>query len=394
MKVLCISAVLPYPLHSGGQVRLYNLLKLLSKEHEITLYSYIRNDKEKELVGNLSFIKTIKLYTRGRVWQPKYLLRSMTGKLPLLLSSYEHQEMHDDILMELKKDSYDLVHCEPFYVYPALYGEIPVPVVIAEHNIEYEVYGAYVKQFSIPFVRPLLNIDVQKIKNQEQTIWKKAKRIISVSARDASVIGTVVDGKKISVIPNGVDTEYFRFVKKLYSKDNLKFLFVGNFLWMPNMKAVERLLYDMWPKVKEFFPKSTLCIVGKHLSKKLQEDMSRVHIEYKEFVDDIREEYKTSDILLAPMSISGGTKFKILEAMASGCLVLTTKAGMEGIGAIKNTHFLEAQTTPEFLDNIQWAIDNVKKSQTMAARARALIVLEYDWKTIAEKQSEVWKGIV
>jgi len=77
--------------------------------------------------------------------------------------------------------------------------------------------------------------------------------------------------------------------------------------------------------------------------------------------------------------------------MASGCLVLTTKAGMEGITATKNTHFIEAETTPEYLDGIQWAIDNGKKSQTMTARARALIVLEYDWKQIAEKQSDVWK---
>ena len=79
--------------------------------------------------------------------------------------------------------------------------------------------------------------------------------------------------------------------------------------------------------------------------------------------------------------------------MASGCVVITTKEGMEGIDAKKDMHFLEAQTPGEFLDGIQWAVQNEKKSQRMAAKARALIVLDYDWRSIAQKQSDVWKGI-
>ena len=319
MKILFISAVLPYPLLSGGQVRLYNLLKLLSKEHEITLYSFIRNESEKELVDNLSFVKIIKLYMRGRVWQTKYIFRSMTSSFPLLLSSYENFEMKKDIKADLKKNQYDLIHCEPFYVCPSIPDDVHVPLVVTEHNIEYEVYQSYVKQFLIPVVRPLLNLDVQKIKNQEEMVWKKADRIISVAARDALVIGNVVDRKKISVVPNGVDTTYFSYEKKSLNKEHLKFLFVGNFLWVPNVKAVERLVGELWPKILKEIPQAQLTIVGKHLPQRLHEAARTVHILYKKFVEDIRDVYKTSDILLAPMTISGGTKFKILEAMASGC---------------------------------------------------------------------------
>ena len=394
MKILFISAVLPYPLLSGGQVRLYNLLKLLSKEHEITLYSFIRNESEKELVDNLSFVKIIKLYMRGRVWQTKYIFRSMTSSFPLLLSSYENFEMKKDIKADLKKNQYDLIHCEPFYVCPSIPDDVHVPLVVTEHNIEYEVYQSYVKQFLIPVVRPLLNLDVQKIKNQEEMVWKKADRIITVADHDASVIGSVVDKKKISVIPNGVDTAYFSYEKKTLNKEHLKFLFVGNFLWVPNMKAVERLIYDIWPKVRKGFAGASLMIVGKHLSKKFQEEAANAHIEYKEFVRDIRDAYASADILLAPMTISGGTKFKILEAMASGCLVITTKEGMEGIDANKDTHFIEAEKDEDYLAAIQKAVSNQKISQTMTASARALIVLEYDWKSIAEKQSDAWKGLV
>jgi len=394
MKILFISAVLPYPLLSGGQVRIYNLLKRLSKDHEITLYSFIRNENERKLVSNLPCIKKINLFMRGRVWQPKYILRSLTSHLPLLMSSYDNPEMKKEIEADLKKNQYDFIHLEPFYVFPSLPEDIRVPLIVAEHNVEYEVYQSYGKQFFIPFVRPLLTNDVNKIRTQEEMVWKKAKRIISVSGRDAGVIGTVVDRKKISVIPNGVDTTYFRFGKKLFDKDHLKFLFVGNFHWMPNMEAVERLIHDIWPKVRKEFTGASLTIVGKHLSNKFQKEAAHAHIEYKELVNDIRDAYASADMLLAPMTISGGTKFKILEAMASGCLVITTNEGMEGIDAKKDIHFTEALTPGDFLKGIRWAVDNIKKSQVMMSRARALIVLEYDWKSIAEKQSDVWKGIV
>ncbi|HCM81775.1 MAG: hypothetical protein UV63_C0003G0002 [Microgenomates group bacterium GW2011_GWC1_43_11] len=391
MNVLFISAVLPYPLHSGGQVRLYNLLKLLSRKHDITLFSFIRNENERQYVKELSFIKKIKLFYRGRAWQPKYILRSLTSPLPLLLSSYENQEMKEDIRQELENNHYSLIHCEPFYVCPSLPEDLPCPMVIAEHNIEYEIYESYVQQFPISFFRPFLHTDVTKIKKQEKAVWGKAHTIIAVSGHDASVIRSSVGEKGVTVIPNGVDTTYFSYEKKLFNKKNPRFLFVGNFLWIPNVKAVQRLIRAIWPKVIRGMPRGHLTIVGKHLSLQLQEKARELHIEYKEYGGDIRDAYKSSDILLAPMTISGGTKFKILEAMASGCLVITTKDGMEGIDAEKDTHVLEAETASDYLSRIQSVLGNPKKFQTMTQKARSLIESQYDWKLSAEKQAEVWE---
>jgi len=391
MNVLFISAILPYPLLSGGQVRLYNLLKLLSKKHDITLYTFIRNENERQYTKELSFIKKIKLFYRGLVWQPKYILRSLTSSLPLLLSSYENEEMKKDIICELEHEQYDLVHLEPFYVCPSI-PQVRCPMVVAEHNIEYEVYESYVKQFPISFLRPFLHRDVAKIKKQEETVWKKAHNIIAVSAYDASVIRSHAGEKKVTVIPNGVDTSYFSYEKKLFNKEHPSFLFVGNFYWVPNVKAVERLFGDIWPKVFGEIPHAHLTVVGKHLPQKLQEEAKALHITYKEYVEDIRDAYKSSDILLAPMTISGGTKFKILEAMASGCLVMTTKEGMEGIRAIKDTHFYLAQTDSDYAVGVQSVYTNPKKFQAMTEKARSLIVSEYDWRSIVRKQCDVWNN--
>ena len=131
MKVLFVSAVLPYPLYSGGQIRIYNLLKRLAKKHEIHLYSFIRSEKEKEYVSNLSFCKTVTTVLRGRAWQPKYLLKTLTNPYPFLWNTYHNSEMLSLLSDEIAKGQYDLIHIEPGYVWPSIPTEHKIPIVIA-----------------------------------------------------------------------------------------------------------------------------------------------------------------------------------------------------------------------------------------------------------------------
>ena len=120
MNILFVSAVLPYPLHSGGQIRIYNLLKQLSKRHSITLVSFIRDEREREMVRNLAFCHDVHVILRGRVWQPKYIIGAILGKFPLLLATYHHRKMQQLITDLLGSGRFDLVHIEPFYVWPSL----------------------------------------------------------------------------------------------------------------------------------------------------------------------------------------------------------------------------------------------------------------------------------
>ena len=393
MKVLFISPLLPYPLYSGGQVRIYNLLRTLAKEHEVTLFSFVRDSQEKKYLSELSFLHKVHLVKRGSVWQLPYLFRAATSSLPLLLASYENNHMKKAITEELRSASYDCIHIEPFYVCPSLPKNIKIPVVVGEHNIEYTVYDTYVKQFPFVPLRPIMRLDVKKIQEQEERMWKKAKSITAVSPGDVSVIEAVTK-KKVTLVPNGVDTKHFVFHKREFSESTPSFLFVGNFLWMPNMKAVERLLFDIWPNVIKGMPEAKLHIVGQKLSVALQEKAAAMHVTYLDHVEDIREMYESSDILVAPMTIAGGTKFKMLEALASGCLVITTKEGMEGIDAISGVHYYQANATLEFLTTIRQVLGDQKKSQKISVEGRKLVEEKYDWESIGSVLSHVWKEAV
>lgn len=379
MKILFVSAVLPYPLYSGGQTRMYNLLKRLSPKHEIHLYSFIRSEKEKEYVKDLGFCKSVTTVLRGRVWQPKYLFKSITGAYPLLWQSYHNPDMLALLSDEIVKGNYDLIHIEPGYVWPSIPTEHRVPIVLAEHNIEHAVYDAYVGQFHIYPLRPFLSLDVAKMIRWEKRSWNEAAHIVTVSSHDKAYIGQ----PNVSVVPNGVDTKTFSFrPKKTFTQGRLRVLYVGNFLWMENRDAADYIIRDYWPVITEKFPNATLRIVGKNAPQGPY---------FVDNVKNIQDELHAADIMLAPIRIGGGTKYKILEAMASGLPVISTTQGVQGMKGEANTHFLLTQSPKDILSSLE-RLQNSNMRMTMVKNARTIIEKEYSWDLIAQKLDRIWNS--
>lgn len=358
MKVLFISAVLPYALYSGGQVRIYNLLKRLSKSHEISLFSFIREERERQYEKELSFCEDVTMVMRGKALQPRYITKSLVGTYPWLLATYDNVRMRK----ALTSQECDLVHIEPFYVYPSL-PKLSVPLVVSEHNIEYQVYGKY---------SPLFFYDVWKIKMWEERIWRRADHIIAVSDEDKYTIQKKTD-KPVAVVPNGVDIEYFTFQKRKQKQAGPVLLFVGNFSWLPNREAAKTLEKKIWPRVRTAIPDAQIRIVGGG------------------DVPDIRKEYQSADILVAPHRIAGGSKFKILESMASGLPVVTTKEGAKGLGVEKDVHYFEATTTEDYVATIEKVWQNSNLRDKVGRAARKFIEEYFDWDVIAKRQDEVWQ---
>ncbi len=376
MKVLFVSAVLPYPLHSGGQIRIYNLLKRLGQKHEIHLFAFIRSEEEKKYLPKLSFCKSVHTVLRGRAWQPKYLWNTLTGTYPLLWSSYHSSEMLALLSSDVAGGNYNLIHIEPGYVWPAIPTEHRIPIVIAEHNIEHRVYSAYTAHFSLLPLKPFLRMDVAKMKRWEQRVWKEAAHVVTVSESDRSAIGQA----NVSVVPNGVDTTSFVFRPKKMMGKPLTFLYVGNFRWMENRDAAEHIIRDIWPVIRAQYPDARLRIVGDHAPGGQY---------YVGRVDDIHKEFEGADILLAPIRIGGGTKYKILEAMASGLPVITSSLGIEGM----DTHSVLIAHTPEEAVQSVHTLENNTKRMQLVERARHIIEKEYSWDMIARKLDDVWNSL-
>ena len=211
MKVLMITPYLPYPLVSGGQIRTYNLLKNLAPSHEITLASFVRDENEKKFLKELEpFCKKVIIFKRRKAWSPINIILAAVTPFPFLVSIYFDFRVRSQIKKELAKEAYDLIHAETFYVMPNI-PKTQTPIFLVEQVIEYLVYQRFVEglpSYLFP-AKPLLLLDVFKIKWWERYYWKKAKRLAAMSQDDCHFIQNLEPNFHVDEVSNGVYFYYF-----------------------------------------------------------------------------------------------------------------------------------------------------------------------------------------
>lgn len=392
MKVLMITPYLPYPLTSGGNIRTYNLLKNLSAKHEITLFSFYRKPEEEAYVEKLQpFCKKIRIFKRtSGPWHPRNLFLAAFTRYPLLVSIYLYKMAKQAILEELERDNYDLIHAETFYVMPNI-PQTKVPILLVEQVIEYLVYQTYVKRASNPLAK-LLYFDVAKIRRWENFYWNKADKLATMSEDDKQFIVKATGRTDIKVVANGVDPVHFAAARKIKTKQPTV-LFVGHFKWLPNKEAITFLVEKIWPLIKKQVKNARLWIVGRDPIQKIRDYGKQQDIKVDDGIEDIRDAFGGADVLLAPILNGKGTKYKVLEAMATGTPVVATPLGVEGISAHHEKQVLVGKTPEELASFTIELLKNKGKSAKIAAAARKLVEKDYSWKAISDDLDQIYQEL-
>jgi polysaccharide biosynthesis protein PslH len=394
MKILMLTPYLPYPLLSGGQIRTYNLLKKLSKHHEVTLFSLIKSNSEKKYISELEkYCKKVEVFKRTqKPFTISNIVKTAFSSYPFLVIRNHSPEVISAIKKELNNKAYDLIHAETFYMMPHI-PETKTPTILVEQTIEYLGYESYAKKAPF-FLKPILNIDINKIRKWEKYYWKTCDTLIVMSENDKKFISKEIsNAKKIEVVENGVDTKWFAEIPKKPSKTPI-FLFVGTFKWLPNIEAVEFLTNKVWPIIQNSLPEAKLLVVGNAPTKKIIEvGKSNPSIEITGRVDDIRDAFAQSDILIAPVFSGKGTRYKILEAMASKTPIVATPTAVEGLMVKNNEHILTASDPKKMAKLAIDLIKNKIKRENMAKAGREFVVKNYDWSLISLKLDTIYKRI-
>lgn len=387
MKILIVSSYLPYPLNSGGHIRLFNLIKELSKKHEITLISEKRSWQKEEDIKKVSEItKKVITVDRKKQWSPKNILKSGFSSKSFLITGHTSETMKAVIKEELENNKFDLIHVETFYVYQNL-PETTLPVVLVEHNIEYEVYGRFAGNTNL-MARPLLKLDIEKIKRDERNYWKKASALVAVSDDEAKRMD-----RKTYVVPNGVNLDEFKYMEPEDKfKGERRILYIGDYSWIKNKDAVLRIVNDIWPEITKKNKELKLWIVGKNVPDVVRSSPNTM-------VDDkldlpTSEIFNNSFLLLAPIKIGGGTSYKILEAMASGVPVLSTKMGTEGLHVKDKVHALLSDDPKELAQMVLDLSDDKVLYSKLTHEARSLVSGNFGWDKIAQKLENVYMEVV
>ncbi|HZE86576.1 MAG TPA: glycosyltransferase family 4 protein [Methylomirabilota bacterium] len=415
MKILMVSSYLPYPLFSGGQVRLYNLIKELSSKHEITLICEKRPQQTFDDIKEVEKIcKKVITVDRRKQWSLENIIKSAASVHSFLVTGHTNPEMKQLIMDELIRETFDLIHVETFYVMQNLPMSLlqrqesiqknvdshfrgddrkdGLPIVLVEHNIEYQVYKRYVDRAPAP-LRPFLALDVAKIKREEEKFWQKATKVVAVSNDDKKIIEQA--GIHPAIVANGVNIDAFFFKQKSETKVK-KLLFIGDFKWLQNRDALKFIIEDIWPKISlESTIKAQLWIVGRTIpdSIKALTDDPDVLFDEESSVKPTPEIFQEADILLAPIRVGGGTSYKILESMSSGTPVVTMSLSADAIGAKESEQIMVGNSAEELAAKTLQLLQNEKKYQKVAKGGRKLIEEKYSWQTIAKHLDQVYKEV-
>jgi len=396
MKILMLTPYLPYPDSSGGQIRTQNLLKHLRKDHQITLFSLIKSDSEKKYVKYLEkdFCHKVHVFKRPpKPWMLSNILKTGFSALPFLVVRNFSASAKRAIRKELETESYDLIHVETFYAMPHI-PQTNIPIVLVDQTIEYQVYQHYVNKEANPVLRPLLNIDVLKLKYWERYYWRKADKVVAVSAKDKKEMLKLEPSLKVDIVPNGVNMDLFK-QKTNWQDRTPKILFVGNFNWLQNTEAALRLVKQVLPLVRKQILNAKAIIVGQHQPKQLKKLKSKhveiVDLKESDFVSIVNA-FINASVFASPLKGPGGTRLKLLAAMASKLPTVSSSVGVSGLNVKDKLHVRIENTPEKMAQAIIDLLKNPNKAQSQAQNAYQFVVKNYDYKNIASKLSKIYNS--
>jgi glycosyltransferase involved in cell wall biosynthesis len=401
MKILMLTLYLPYPPNSGGQIRSYNLIRHLSQKHEITLVSFIKKGEEKYADEMRKYCKeVIYFYRSEKPFSLRNILRTGFSLYPFLVMRNLSREAQIFLAKKLKREVFDVIHVETFYLRPHIPADITIPVVLVDQTIEYAVYQHYVQNLKWWFLKPLFYIDVVKLKYWETRFWREATRVVAVSEADKKIMQLAVPGLEVEIIPNapGDDLANLYDLKRKLSVKIPLIFYQSNFLWMQNVEGAVILAKEIFPLIKKVYPAARCRIIGQNARTNAHMKVGELENEGVEVVEQDKSDvaavvksYAEGTIFVAPLQGPGGTRLKILGAMSAGVPVVTTSVGAKGLEVTDGRDILIGETPQEIADLVLKLIKDKKLFEKIVVNAKKLIRERYDWRTIAGDLGKIYE---
>lgn len=394
--VLMLTPYLPYPPNSGGRSRTYNLIKHLREDYRISLICFGRLEEQRYDLAPLRELCDVTVVDRapspGTI---KAALLSLTGLKPVTMRLYHTPAMERAIAAFLAHNTTHLIHVESFYMMPNLSRQLDVPVLLSEPAIEYIAWGRHARVAQPWYTRPGVAFEAWKMKTWEPRLWAEATVVGVMSDVDAGLVKAAIPGVKTVLAPNGVDTDFFQ-IDETVVRDNRTGLFMGDYKYFPNTDAVLYFHNEILPLIRKQRGDFQLMLLGKDAPREivaLHNDPDTA-VTATGFVDDTRPFLQSGALFVCPLRSGSGTRFKLMEALACGCPVVSTSVGAEGLNAIDGEHMLICDDPKEFAEAVVWVLDNPKQADEMARKGRQWVVNRHAWAHSAALLRDIYDKLI
>lgn len=398
MKILWIKAGGLVPPDTGGKIRSYNILRELARLHSVTFFTFYgahENDSHAELNSIFDRLICVPLALPKPKSFPElvdYGLHLFSPQ-PYGIKKFCRSDVRRRLNDQLAKEKYDVMVCD--FLTPA--GIIPwnsrVPIVLFTHNVEAMIWRRHYEVATHPVWKAISWWEWRRMEAAERRYLRLADRVLTVSETDRDAFAPVIPNRSITVIPTGVDVDYFRPIDEREKPSSL--VFTGSMDWLPNEDAMFYFVKSIFPLIQQQCPNLSLEIVGRHPSQKMKSLVTEnSSVRLTGWVEDIRPYLARASLCIVPLRIGGGTRLKIFEAMAAGKAVVSTTVGAEGLPVESGKNILLADTPEEFANSVLSVLRDDRLKLSLGREARTLVEENYSWRKIAESFSHTLDEVV
>jgi sugar transferase (PEP-CTERM/EpsH1 system associated) len=398
LKILWVKAGGLYPPNIGGRIRSYRILKALARRHSITVFTFYaatKDDLHSALEHEFNRVVLMPLaIPAGRTFREALsYARSLSSPLPYTVSKFCKPEVAQRLLQLVGETQPDVIVCDFVVAARSIPWNLPIPKIVFTHNVEAAIWRHHYKVAGNPFWKLLSWREYRAMERFERDSLKRADHVLTVSDHDRDVFSKVIDPSRITVIPTGVDVEYFRPSPDRDQPATL--VFSGAMDWIPNEDAMVYFIKRILPRIRRQIPNASLCVVGRNPSRALLElAASHQGIEITGIVEDIRPFVHRAAVYVVPLRIGGGTRLKIFEAMAMGKAVLSTTIGAEGLPVHPGQDILIADDPEKFADTAIRLLGDPVRREELGRTARELVNRTYSWDAVVQPFETVLNMLV
>ncbi len=400
MKVVWIGHFTPYPPRGGAPQRSFNLLREAARHAEVHFVGLAQRghqpraqdvaEAERALSDVCASARVIDTGSRtsraGKVAAfAKCVLSGRSYSESLLIRADWRRQIEQD----LDRIRPEVVHVDSIMAADLLPPRWQGPAVLNHHNIESAMMDRRARTDE-SLRRVVWSREARLLRRYERTTASRFRRHLVVSDVDAESLRAIVPEARISVIPNGVDADYFGARKEEPADPTL--IFAGRMNWYPNSHAVAEFLGRCWPELRRRVSSIKLIVAGMNpppeLVRAAETDRS---IRVTGFVEDIRPVITEALVYVCPILDGGGTRLKLLDAMSLGMPIVATPLAAEGLTVTDGGEMLIRELGGPFVDGVVQCLEDASLRRRLSDAARDLVIQRYDWPIIGSALIDAWR---
>lgn len=402
MNILFLSQIVPYPPHGGVLQRGYNLIREIGKQNNVHLVAFIHP----EYLGTEALLAEarteLERHCASVHFFPLWPKQSKLHKLlafglglfypgPFSALAHKSSAYRHKAREILRTQSIDVLHIDTIGL--ARYRELAggIPCLLTHHNIESNLMARRAKVEGGPLQRFYVGLQAKRLLQYEATESPKFSINAMMSPNDRDDLMRIAPDVVTTLVPNGVDTAYFQ---PLHIEQEIAAIYTGGMNMYANKDAVLYFLKDIWPQVLREHPNAKFYAIGQDPPRELQ-DIARqdASVVVTGYVDDIRPYVGKAAVYVVPLRVGGGTRLKVLDALAQGKAIVSTRVGCEGIAVSHDKDILIEDDPAAFAAQVNRLFSDAQARQSLARSARELAVSTYDWAAIGQELQRAYEQI-